>query len=409
MSLRIPDAGSFERERQRAGGLRCEAADGDGVAEREAGGGGGVFVIAGEPEEAVGVGEGDPVAAGDVVEIAAVEDAVGLAVSGELEVGFRGDAGGGEIGGLGVEEGVAVNGGDFGDAGGEAGGVGVAGDLGGDGFGDDGGVEGGRAGGGGGEMVAAGVEPGGEGAEGDEALGLVEVDVAVARDAEEDGAEGGRGVRGGRCDVGGGAVEFALVGEEEEGDFGLTGGSEGGAGFFNREGGADGDGAGVEGGGAFGGEGDNEAAHGFAFEEDAGGRTVFLGDVSAKGVEVGEAVGDDEAVAAVAGLGDDPAFSEERLGGELLGEEIGDERGFGVAVAVGDEEELAVPLGGSRGMGDREFGTADLAGFERGFGGGGELSGANCEHGEGEAAQSEVHGGRFGAFVRVSNRVRVTG
>ena len=76
-------------------------------------------------------------------------------MGGELEMGFSRDAGGGEVGGLEVEEDVAVDGGDFGDAGGEAGGVGVAGDLGSDGRGADGGVEGGRAGGGSGEVIAA--------------------------------------------------------------------------------------------------------------------------------------------------------------------------------------------------------------------------------------------------------------
>lgn len=128
-------------ERRRAGALWGEAADGDGVAEGEFGSGGGVGPVAGEPEEAVGVGEGDPVAAGDVVEITAVEDAVSLAAGVEMEIGFWGNAGGGEVGGLGVEENVTVDCGDFGDAGREAGGVGVARDLGGCGSGDDGGVE----------------------------------------------------------------------------------------------------------------------------------------------------------------------------------------------------------------------------------------------------------------------------
>lgn len=294
----------------------------------------------------------------------------------ELEVSLGRDAGGGEVGGLDIEEDVAVDSGYFRDAGGEAGGVGVAGDLGCAGRGDDGGVEGGCAGGGRREVVATGIEPGDEGADRDEALGLVDVDVAVARDAEEDRTECGRGVSGGG-NVGVRAIELALVGEEEERDFGLAGGSQGRAGFFNGKRGTDGDGAGVEGGGAFGGEGDDEATHGFAFEEDSGGGTVGLRDVGAEGVEVGEAIGDDEAVAAVAGLGDDPTFVEEGLGGELLGEEIGDEGSLGVAVAVRDEEELAVPLAGRGGTGEGEFGAVDLAGFEGGLGGGVELNGAN--------------------------------
>ena len=63
------------------------AAEGDGVAELEGGGRGGVGVIAGEPEVAVGVREDDPFAAFHAGEIAAGADAEFWPVGGEFKPG----------------------------------------------------------------------------------------------------------------------------------------------------------------------------------------------------------------------------------------------------------------------------------------------------------------------------------
>ena len=348
------------------------AAEGDDVADGEVGGRGGVGVVAGEPDETVGIGKHDPFAAFHVVEIAAVEGAEGLAVGGELKPRHAADAGGGEVGGLRVEEDVAVNGGDFDDASGEAAGVGVCGDLRGRRRGSDGGVEKLRAVGGAGERGAAAVEPGVEGAKGDEAFGLVDIDVTVARDAEEGGTKfGGVGGCSGaefRGRVIFRAVEFALVGEKEERDFRLEREAEIDGGIADLEGGADRDGTGVEArflGGALGDERDNEAAHRFAFEQHAIGRAEFFREVGAERIEVGDGIGDDDAVATVAGCSDDPAFAEQGFVGEVLGEKIGDERALGVAEAVREEQQLTVPM---RGEGDGEFRAGDLALFDLGGG-----------------------------------------
>ena len=88
----------------------------------------------------------------------------------------------------------------------------------------------------------------------------------------------------------------------------------------------------------------------------------------AERVEIGDGVGDDGAVAAVAGLGDDPALVEEGAVGKVLREEVGDERAVGVAQAVGEEEQAAVPESGAR---EGELGAGDLPGFEGDGRGGG--------------------------------------
>ena len=107
------------------------ALDVDFVADFEVGSFGGVFQVAGEPEEAVGVGEGDPVAAFYGGKIAAKQHAPRCGMSGELEPLVACNAGAREVVGLGVHRDVAVHGGDFDDASGEAAAVGVEDDLGG--------------------------------------------------------------------------------------------------------------------------------------------------------------------------------------------------------------------------------------------------------------------------------------
>ena len=156
-----------------------------------------------------------------------------------------------------------------------------------------------------------------------------------------------------------------MVGEEEEREARLKRDAKAGAGFLHREGGADRDGAVIKrdiGAVALGDERDDEAAHRFAFEEHAVGWAELFLDVVAERVEIGDGVGDDGAVASVAGLGDDPAFVEEGAISEMLREEVGDERAVGVAQAVGEEEDAGVPVSGAR---EGELGAIDFTGFER--------------------------------------------
>ncbi len=232
------------------------------------------------------------------------------------------------------------------------------------------------------------------GAEGGEALALVDVDVAVAQDAKEDGSEL-RGIIGGAQlggEVGDRAVEFGLIAEKEERHLRHEVEAEVGALLGHLECGADGDDAGVTArllGGALSDEGDDEPAHRFAFEQNAVGRAEFFLDVVAKGVEIGDGVGNDGAVAAVAGFRDDPAFVEEGLVGEVGGGEIGDERPAGFAEAMGKEQEAGVPV---RGAGEGEFCPRDFAGLEGDGGGRGtERAGANEQARE----QRQTHAARY--------------
>lgn len=66
--------------------------------------------------------------------------------------------------------------------------------------------------------------------------------------------------------------------------------------------------------------------------------------------QVGDGVLDDDAIAAIAGLGDDPTLIEEGGVGGLGGVEVGDEgSGFGT-IAVRDEEKVARPGGSGGGV-----------------------------------------------------------
>src|SRR6185369_16854473 len=89
------------------------APDGNGVADRELRGGGGIAEVAGEPEKAVGVWKDDPLAAFHAREVAAIARAEGLPAHDELEPPSRWNAGGDEIVGLRVEFDVAVVAGNF--------------------------------------------------------------------------------------------------------------------------------------------------------------------------------------------------------------------------------------------------------------------------------------------------------
>ncbi len=84
--------------------------------------------------------------------------------------------------------------------------------------------------------------------------------------------------------------------------------------------------------------------------------------MGAKGIEVGDGVGDDDAVATVAGFRDHPAFIEEGPVGEVLGKEIGEQGAVFSAVAVGEEEHAVVP---ELRVGDGKRRAADRAGFQR--------------------------------------------
>jgi len=79
---------------------------------------------------------------------------------------------------------------------------------------------------------------------------------------------------------------------------------------------------------------------------DAIGLPEFLLDVGAKGIEVADRVGDDDAIATIASRGDHPAFVEEGFVGEIFGEEVGHEGATGFAEAMGEQQHTLVPMDG---------------------------------------------------------------
>ncbi len=323
-----------------------KAAEGDRVADAKSRGGGGVGKIAGEPVVAVGVGEADPFAAFDAVEIAAVQDAKSGGADRELKPGHAFDAGGGEVGGLGVDEEIAVDGGDLDHAGVETAAVGMRADDGWLGLRGNGDVDKRCARCRVGNGMAAMFEPGFERAESGEAFGLVHVDVTVPGHPEKQ-----RHVAADTRHIGGGvmrrAVDLAAVGQKDQRDAWLEGeAAEPGVGLAELEGGTDRDGAVIMGGlerFALGDVGDDQPAHGVAGEDDAERSSVGGGDMVAQGIEVIDRIGHDEAVAPVARGRDHPAFIEQRAIGALVREQLGGQRAFLRTESGGKQQEAAVP------------------------------------------------------------------
>jgi len=91
-------------------------------------------------------------------------------------------------------------------------------------------------------------------------------------------------------------------------------------------------------------------------------------------IEVGDGVGDDGAIAAIAGFRDDPALLEQCFVGEVLRKKVGGERAVSLAETMGEKQDALVPVDRT---GEGELRAIDLAGFER-DGGRGEKPGAEC-------------------------------
>ena len=346
-----------------------------------------------EIEKPISVGERHPLPGLHARKIAAVEDAVGLALGDEFKPGVRGDIGCREVGELRVENQIAGDGRHFGDPRLEAALV-ERPDLGGAWHRFLGGVKKHRGVGHGRERDRLMVDQVNQGAQRHETFALVDVHRTVASYLQHQGAVllGER-----RGSVFPRAVEFALIGQKNQRNLRLEIERERVLRAARLEGRVDGHGALVMVGELLGDQCDDRAAHGIAFQHDAAWFAAEGGDVRPEVFQVGDGVADDHAVAAIARGGDHPAPIEKGAAGQVVGIEVGDQGRFHIAKSVGEKQHGAIPLSGP---GDHEFRPLDFAGVELNARGGRSCRGAAAGTGTQEKCENKQQGAHFAAARR---------